>query len=440
MAHAPALETSRREQRPGLASLDHRDTRSIHFVAQDHRRSATPLTGTRRSTIRAYGNPPTLPFFGGVKRRIGFLLRRRFANLAFPSSTPIESAAPATHIADQNGELSLRAGAPATRLRPFNLHVPQVDDCGISRLSAEPWPGSLYRLESRRRLALEVLAAERFGQLSQMIRDSLGLRCVVNYGPGEDDLALASPRMQRRRRPCALQWSAWSIDGSLAQRGVHRRWRHRPASSRDRTRHSGRRSLWPHGSRAQRPVSHESDIVLRAPSVVTTHSRNDQTHPSMLQIQVDRSFRRGSPPPRSRSHELRQRFLCPLARAPRLSACHSRFVVRAPNSPQHSLGSASRSARLIRPRKRRRPSSQAGSAHGHRSLCLYAQSALSRQRHSCTRSRRCRAFLDIGGDSVRLILHFFIRSSCAAKKQSFASITAPLSTSTPAPCRCFFRG
>jgi heptosyltransferase-1 len=32
------------------------------------------------------------------------------------------------------------------------------------------------------------------------------------------------------------------------------------------------------------------DIVLRASNVVTTHSRADQTHPSLLQIQVNEVF------------------------------------------------------------------------------------------------------------------------------------------------------
>jgi hypothetical protein len=29
------------------------------------------------------------------------------------------------------------------------------------------------------------------------------------------------------------------------------------------------------------------DIVLRAPNIVTTHSREDRTHPAMLALQVD---------------------------------------------------------------------------------------------------------------------------------------------------------
>jgi hypothetical protein len=35
---------------------------------------------------------------------------------------------------------------------------------------------------------------------------------------------------------------------------------------------------------------HPQDIVLRAPNAVTTHSREDRTHPSMLEIQVETVF------------------------------------------------------------------------------------------------------------------------------------------------------
>ena len=38
---------------------------------------------------------------------------------------------------------------------------------------------------------------ERFGALCRMITDHLTTRCVVNYGPGEDDLAAQNSRRQR---------------------------------------------------------------------------------------------------------------------------------------------------------------------------------------------------------------------------------------------------
>src|ERR1700676_168608 len=104
--------------------------------------------------------------------------------------------------------------------------------------------------------------------------------------------------MQRRRRPCALQWSAWSIDGPPAQRGVHRRRRYRPASSRDRPRYPSRRSLRTHGSRAQRPVSHGRHRLARP-------QRRHDAQPQRSSSPFDaanpsaRSFRSGSSPPRS---------------------------------------------------------------------------------------------------------------------------------------------
>ena len=45
------------------------------------------------------------------------------------------------------------------------------------------------------------------------------------------------------------------------------------------------------GSNASRDTDPcDADIVLRAPNSVTSHSRNDQTDPSMLAIQVDSVF------------------------------------------------------------------------------------------------------------------------------------------------------
>ena len=81
---------------------------------------------------------------------------------------------------------------------------------------------------------------------------------------------------------------------------------------------------------------------------------------------------------------------------------HSRFVVRAANSPRHSLGSAPRFARPIYPRQRRRPSSQAGSSDRDRALRLHAESVILRQRHSYACRLHRHALLDIGCHSVQL--------------------------------------
>jgi heptosyltransferase-1 len=194
----------------------------------------------------------------------------------------------ATHIADQNGELSLRAGARQP-ISPFTLHVPQVDDCGIrdhlSQLGLSRYivlsPGGGWRSKC--------WPPERFGQLCKLIRDSLALRCVVNFGPGEDDLALAvrecsgdaepvpyngplGPLMALlRNAACIVGGDTGPLHLAIALGA--------PAVA-----------IFGPTDPARNGPYRTDDIVLRASNVVTTHSRADQTHPSLLQIQVSEVF------------------------------------------------------------------------------------------------------------------------------------------------------
>jgi heptosyltransferase-1 len=223
-----------------------------------------------------------LPFFGGVKRRIGFS-SETIREFGVPLLYTDKVRPSAAHIADQNGELSTRMVAP------FALHVPQIDDCGIrdhlQRLGLSRYvvlsPGGGWRSKC--------WPPERFGQLSQLIRDSLGLRCVVNFGPGEDDLALAvrecsgdadplpyngplGPLMALlRNAACIVGGDTGPLHLAIAL-GT-------PAVA-----------LFGPTDPARNGPYRTDDIVLRAPNVVTTHSRDHQTHPSMLQIQVPEVF------------------------------------------------------------------------------------------------------------------------------------------------------
>ncbi|HET7260074.1 MAG TPA: glycosyltransferase family 9 protein [Candidatus Acidoferrum sp.] len=228
-----------------------------------------------------------LPFFGGIKRRIGFS-SETIREFGVPVLYTDRVLSTATHIADQNGELSLRAGARQP-VSPFTLHVPQVDDCGIrdhlNQLGLSRYvvlsPGGGWRSKC--------WPPERFGQLCKLIRDSLGLRSVVNYGPGEDDLALAVRECSGDAEPVpyngplgplmALLRNAACIVGgdtgplhlaiALGTPAV---------------------AIFGPTDPARNGPYHTNDIVLRAPNVITTHSRNEQTHPSLLQVQVSEVF------------------------------------------------------------------------------------------------------------------------------------------------------
>jgi heptosyltransferase-1 len=223
-----------------------------------------------------------LAFFGGIKRRIGFS-SETIREFGVPILYTDRVRCATTHIADQNGELSQRAGS-RNPVAPFNLRVPQQDECGIRDY--------LQNLGLDRYVVLSPGGGwppERFGQLSQLIRDSLGLRCVVNYGPGEDDLALAVRECSGGAEPIpyngplgplmALLRNAACIVGgdtgplhlaiALGTPAV---------------------ALFGPTDPARNGPYRTEDIVLRAPGAVRTHSRIDQTHPSMLQIQVPEVF------------------------------------------------------------------------------------------------------------------------------------------------------
>ena len=130
-----------------------------------------------------------LPFFGGVKRRIGFS-SHTIREYGVPILYSERVKAATIHIADQNGELSRRAGS-RKRVARVTLSISQRDEESARSQLQQAGIGSLHCAESRRRLAREMLAGGTIRRAVPEIRTSLGLRCVVNYGPGEDDLAAA---------------------------------------------------------------------------------------------------------------------------------------------------------------------------------------------------------------------------------------------------------
>ncbi|HYL62117.1 MAG TPA: glycosyltransferase family 9 protein [Candidatus Methylomirabilis sp.] len=228
-----------------------------------------------------------LAFFGGIRRRIGFS-SDTIREFGVPILYTDRVRCVTTHIADQNGELSLRAGAhhPVAAL---HLDVPPQDACGIRdylrSLGLDRYvvlsPGGGWRSKC--------WPPDRFGHVCAMIREKLGLRCVVNYGPGEDDLALAvrecsggadpvpyngplGPLMALlRNAACIVGGDTGPLHLAVAL-GI-------PAVA-----------IFGPTDPSRNGPYHSDAMVLRAPGAVRTHSRVDQTHPSMLQIEANQVF------------------------------------------------------------------------------------------------------------------------------------------------------
>jgi ADP-heptose:LPS heptosyltransferase len=243
-----------------------------------------------------------LPLFGGVRRRIGFSSHTiREFGVPILYTDPVRAAT--THIADQNGELSRRAGA-RTLAAKFTLSVLAADEESVrSQLRSEAIdryvvlsPGGGWRSKC--------WPAERFGALCQRIRRNLGFRCAVNFGPGEEDLAVAVRNASGDAEPylyngelgplMALLRSARCIVGGdtgplhlAIAMGT-------PAVALFGPTDPARNGPYHVAGSAAVPGSHSAtqgdDIVLRVANSVTTHTRNDQADRSMLAIDVDSVF------------------------------------------------------------------------------------------------------------------------------------------------------
>jgi heptosyltransferase I len=234
-----------------------------------------------------------VPFLGGVESRIGFSYAT-IREFGVPVLYTERVHSTARHIADQNGELSLRAGA-RNGVANFNLQVPPADEtaaaeclrgAGIDRYVVLS-PGGGWRSKC--------WPPARFGALCEKIRNSLGLRCIVNYGPEENDLAAAvraasgnadpllydgelGPLMALLRRAlCIVGGDTGPLHLAIALCT--------PVVALFGPTDPARNG--PYRQRSPEMGISSEDIVLRAPGVTTTHRRGDQPHPSMLAIEVD---------------------------------------------------------------------------------------------------------------------------------------------------------
>jgi ADP-heptose:LPS heptosyltransferase len=236
-----------------------------------------------------------LPFFGGVTQRIGFssaTIREFGVPLLYTERVNTSK----SHIAEQNGDLSLRTGAQRGTA-PVNLQIPEENQAAVrSHLRTQGLdryivlsPGGGWRSKC--------WPADRFGALCRKLREFVGMRCVVNVGPGEDDLAAALVSASGDAAPfvcrgslgelmALLRDAACSVGGDTgplhlaAALGTPTVAIFGPT---DPARNGPYR-----GSEA-RGREHK-DIVLRAPGVRTTHARGSQPHPSILASSVDQVF------------------------------------------------------------------------------------------------------------------------------------------------------
>jgi heptosyltransferase I len=307
-------------QSSGLASeiwpVDSRDLGSVREVVGKIRGArwdaAIDYQGLWKSAL--------LPFLGGVSKRVGFS-SATIREMGVPILYTERVLCPTTHIADQNGELSLRAGA-ARGTRFFSLQVSESDERRVCSDLRKEGIESYVVLSPGGGWRAKCWPAERFGELCRTIGAELSLRCVINYGPGEESLAEEVRRASGGANPAvydgelgplmALLRGARCIVGgdtgplhlaialgtpAVALFGPTDPARNGPyLSSED----SGCGSVVQtgkdftakgHSNVAPIQRTYQDGVsVLRSASADTTHARSDVTHPSLLELSVDEVF------------------------------------------------------------------------------------------------------------------------------------------------------
>ena len=129
-----------------------------------------------------------IPFLARVPRRIGFsgeTVREAGVPMLYTDRVKVTASA---HVADQNGALSARAGA-LIPVGDVALQVPADDQQVVRARLLQEGIDDYLVLSPGGGWRSKCWPAERYGSLAKRILDELGLRSVINVGPGEETLA-----------------------------------------------------------------------------------------------------------------------------------------------------------------------------------------------------------------------------------------------------------
>jgi len=144
-----------------------------------------------------------IPFLGGVRRRIGFskeTVRERGVPLLYTDAVRVLS----THVADRNGELSSQAGAREP-VGEVKLRIAADDETRVREALAKEGISEYVVLSPGGGWRSKCWPPERYGALADEIFRALGLRSVINAGPGEEPLVLSVQQAAKAARAVAYR-------------------------------------------------------------------------------------------------------------------------------------------------------------------------------------------------------------------------------------------
>jgi heptosyltransferase I len=228
-----------------------------------------------------------LPILGGVPRRIGFsssTIREFGVPVLYTDRVKCQT----THIADQNGELSLRAGAK----RAVGQVVLRVSDADAARVREDLLKEGLSKyvvLSPGGGWRSKCWPTERFGALCREIHKEIGIPCVVNYGPGEETLVAEVQAASGNAKPIPYDGELGTLTALLRDAQCIVGGDTGPLHLAVALGTPAVALFGPTDPRRNGPYP-PGPTVLRSPTAVTSHDRLSATDPSLLELSVDAVF------------------------------------------------------------------------------------------------------------------------------------------------------
>lgn len=227
------------------------------------------------------------PFLAGIPRRIGFssfTIREFGVPVLYTERVKCRT----THIADQNGELSLQAGA-RQGVGEVALRISPADEEFVQRRLRAQGIDSYVVLSPGGGWRSKCWPAERFGTLCQLLWVEMGLRCVINYGPGEEALFAEVKGSSGNSEPVPCDSELGRLMAVLKNArcvvGGDTGPLHLAVAL-----HTPIVALFGPTDPARNGPYPPQEIVLRSPNAITSHRRGEDTDASLLELSVEEVF------------------------------------------------------------------------------------------------------------------------------------------------------
>jgi heptosyltransferase I len=234
-----------------------------------------------------------LPFLARVRRRIGFSahsIREFGVPILYTDRVRVSQ----SHIVDQNGELSQRAGA-RNSVGPVTLSVPELEETVVLQLLRSALIERYIVLSPAGGWRSKCWPPDRYGTLCQEIHANLALRCVLNQGPGDEECVATVKAASGEANPFAYNGSLGQLMALLRNAvcvvGGDTGPLHLAAAlGTPVVALFGPTDPARNGPYRPRASLAKDIVVLRSPQTVTTYKRGDRPDPSLLQLEVATVF------------------------------------------------------------------------------------------------------------------------------------------------------